>query len=135
MVKVSKICQILLLVAFVCAFAPSSAYADSGMICNDGKVLYSGKCCKYHPAAGKYTDCVLGQLDEVGLAVGVGLGEALAIESGLPLAHHAKHLIVEDDRDDGQLVADSSAGFVEVHVEGAVAGEHDHPLIRSTFLE
>ncbi len=41
----------------------------------------------------------LGQLDEVGLAVGVGLGEALAIESGLPLAHHAKHLIVEDDRD------------------------------------
>ena len=71
----------------------------------------------------------LGQLDEVGLAVGVGLGEALAIESGLPLAHHAKHLIVEDDRDDGQLVADSSAGFVEVHVEGAVAGEHDHPLV------
>ena len=58
MVKVSKICQILLLVAFVCAFAPNSAYADSGMVCNDGKVLYSGKCCKYHPAAGKYTDCV-----------------------------------------------------------------------------
>jgi hypothetical protein len=25
-----------------------------------------------------------------------------------------KHLIVEDDRDDGQLVADSGAGFVQV---------------------
>ena len=60
--------------------------------------------------------------------MGVGLGEALTVEGGLPLAHHAKHLIVEDDGDDGQLVADSSAGFVEVHVEGAVAGEHDHPL-------
>lgn len=37
MVKVSKICQILLLVAFVCAFAPNSAYADSGMVCTETK--------------------------------------------------------------------------------------------------
>ena len=70
----------------------------------------------------------LGQLDEIRLAVGVGLG-ALAVEGGLPLAHHAQHLIVEDDRDDGQLIADGGAGFVQVHVEGTVAREHDHPLV------
>ena len=71
----------------------------------------------------------LGQLDEIRLAVGVGLGEALSIERGLPLADHAQHLIVEDDRDDGQLITDSRAGLVEVHVERAIAREHDYPLV------
>ncbi len=71
----------------------------------------------------------LGHLDEVGLAVGVGLGKALAVECGLPLADHAQYLIVEDDGDDGQLVADCGTGLIEVHMEGAVAGEHDHPLV------
>ena len=61
--------------------------------------------------------------------MGVGLAVALAVEGGLPLTDHAQHRVVEDDRDDGQLIADSGAGFVEVHVEGAVAGEHHHPLV------
>ena len=37
---------------------------------------------------------------------------ALAVEGGLPLAHHTQHGIVEDDRDDGQVVADSGAASV-----------------------
>ena len=46
------------------------------------------------------------QLDKIGLAVGVGLAVTLAVKGGLPLAHHAQHRVVKDDRDDGQLVAD-----------------------------
>ena len=50
------------------------------------------------------------------LYTSIGVGIALAVKAGLPLAHHAQHRVVEDDRDDGQLVADGGAGFVQVHV-------------------
>ena len=63
------------------------------------------------------------------MTVGIGLAVALAVEGGLPLAHHTQHGIVEDDRDDGQLVADGGAGLVQVHMEGTVTGEHDHTLV------
>ena len=55
----------------------------------------------------------------------VCVGVALLVEGRLPLAHHAEHLIVENYRDDGQVVADGSAGLVQVHVERAVARQHD----------
>ena len=61
--------------------------------------------------------------------MGIGAGIAFAVEHGLPLAHHAQHLIVKDHRNDGQLIAYGGAALVEIHVERAITRKVDHPLV------
>ena len=72
----------------------------------------------------------LRQLDEVGAAVQIGLGEPLLVDQVLPLAHHTQGAVVEDDGDDGDVVVLGGAELVAVHAEAAVAGAVHHHLAR-----
>ena len=54
------------------------------------------------------------------------MGVAFFVEGSLPLTYHTENGIVHDHGDNGQIVADSGTGFVEVHVEGSVASDMHH---------
>ena len=76
----------------------------------------------------------LNHFDKIGLAFGVGLGIAFAVEAGLPLAHHAEHAVIENYGDNREVVADRRAGFVHIHMERTVAGDMDHALVGAGHL-
>lgn len=71
----------------------------------------------------------LNHFDKIGFTFGVGLGIAFAVEAGLPLAHHAEHAVIENHSYNRQIVADSGAGLVHIHMERTVAGDMDHALV------
>ena len=76
----------------------------------------------------------VGQLDEVGGKVQVGLGEAALVEQVLPLVDHAQGMVVEDDHDDGDVVVGDGGQLLAVHTEAAVAGHEQHRFLGVAHL-
>ncbi len=52
----------------------------------------------------------------------------------MPLTHHAEHAVVKNDGNNRQIVADRRAGFVEIHMERAVARDMYHALFGESKL-
>src|SRR5699024_1361968 len=63
---------------------------------------------------------------EVGVRVRQeNFGVPLRVEHFLPLAHHAEHAVVGDGDEDRQLVFVDGGEFLDVHLDGTVAGHAD----------
>ena len=76
----------------------------------------------------------LGQLDEVGAPVQVGLGIPLTVDQMLPLADHAQGVVVENQDNHRDVVVLHGAQLVAVHAEAAVAGAEEHGGVRVAHL-
>ena len=76
----------------------------------------------------------LGELDEVGQRVHVGLGVAVAVEELLPLAHHAHVLVVQVDDLDRQAVLLAGRELLQAHLDRRLAGDAGHRRARIGHL-
>ncbi len=68
----------------------------------------------------------LGQLHEIRQRLGPAAGIALAMQKLLPLPHHAKAFVVEDELLDGQVVLHRGAHLLHVHQPRRLARDIDH---------
>ena len=59
---------------------------------------------------------------------------ALVVEELLPLPHHAQEPVVQDRDDDRQAVLHRHDELLDVHLDRAVAGDVDDPLVRPRQL-
>ena len=71
----------------------------------------------------------LGQLHEVGQAVGIAVGVAGFVGQLLPLADHAHVLVVEDEHLDRQAILAGRAQFLDVHLDAGFTRHIDHQRI------
>ena len=76
----------------------------------------------------------LGQLHEVGQAVGIGVAVALAVQQLLPLAHHPHPLVVEDEDLDRQVVLHRRRHLLHGHLHRGLAGDVDDQAVRMRDL-
>src|SRR5690554_6224508 len=65
---------------------------------------------------------------------GASLGVAAFVENGLPLPHHAQYPVVEEDDLNRDAVASDGRKLLDVHLEGAIAGDKNHTPIGSSEL-